>query len=203
MCQKYMVLNPNTFFHVFHTEVGMSNHWLLLPLRRRSNSSRQFDSSTKEDMWILSFGGDRKPYPFVRTPFDQTFARARLPCLWKIDKWAFWRHGRTQSFEKPTTRGPAYPFTDAKRTLEPHPSHAWNVLTHHLLSVPEQTCKYFRSSIVRLSLDSPTSLATKTDLARQGHGRERACWGTARRSTSGNGPLCLVLSSRYQRSKPT
>ncbi|HEY6945406.1 MAG TPA: protein kinase [Candidatus Acidoferrum sp.] len=34
----------------------------------------QFDLQTKEDIWILPLQGDRKPYPFVQTPFTERFA---------------------------------------------------------------------------------------------------------------------------------
>lgn len=36
---------------------------------------RRLDPATREDIWILPFTGDRKPVPFLRTPFNEEDAR--------------------------------------------------------------------------------------------------------------------------------
>ncbi|HEY3028159.1 MAG TPA: protein kinase [Pyrinomonadaceae bacterium] len=43
---------------------------------------RQVDPKTREDLWILPLDGDRKPFPFLQTPFAETTARFSSDGRW-------------------------------------------------------------------------------------------------------------------------
>ncbi len=161
--QEEILLQSNN--RIFPTDWSSDGRFILY---------RQVDPNTKEDLWVLPFDGDRKPFSFLQTQYNETAARFSPDGRWiaydsdesgnrEVYVQAFPSGGRWPI----STKGGAIPQwrRDGKELFYASPSDG------KMMAVEVKTSGTFEPGIPRALFDLPAVRATRSGYAVAGDGQ--------------------------------